>query len=150
MRFLYEASFSPSLMTDNALLFSITDIPTVAEFADVLRRSTLAERRPVQDMNCLTAMVAGASLWATCRRDGELIGVARSVTDFAYCCYLSDLAVDQAYARQGIGRRLIAEMRARLGPHCSLILLSAPAAVEYYPHIGFTHHPQAWIMKPGT
>ena len=131
------------------LVFSTSDVPTVAEFAGVLRRSTLAERRPVHDAECLAQMVSGASLWATCRRDGELTGVARSVTDFAYCCYLSDLAVDQNYARQGIGRRLIAETRARLGPQCSLILLSAPAAVDYYPHIGFTRHPQAWIMKAG-
>ena len=127
--------------------YSTTDAPTVAEFADVLRRSTLAERRPMDDAACLAQMVSGASLWATCRRNGELIGVARSVTDFAYCCYLSDLAVDQAFAQQGIGRRLIAETRTRLGPQCLLILLSAPAAVEYYPHIGFTQHPSAWIMK---
>ena len=132
----------------SAFTFSTTDVPTVAEFADVLRRSTLAERRPVKDGECLAQMVAGAALWATCRRAGELIGVARSVTDFSYCCYLSDLAVDQAFARQGIGRRLVAEIRARLGSRCSLILLSAPAAVDFYPHIGFTHHPQAWIMRP--
>ena len=134
-------------MNRDVLIFSTTDVPTVAEFADVLRRSTLSERRPVHDAECLAQMVAGASLWATCRRNGELIGVARSVTDFAWCCYLSDLAVDQKFARQGIGRRLISETRARLGPQCSLILLSAPAAVEYYPRIGFAHHPQAWIMK---
>ena len=136
-------------MTDDTLIFSTTDVPAVDEFADVLRRSTLAERRPMDDAACLAQMVCGASLWATCRRNGELIGVARSVTDFAFCCYLSDLAVDQAYAHQGIGRRLVAETRTRLGPQCLLILLSAPAAVEYYPHIGFTQHPSAWFMKPG-
>jgi GNAT superfamily N-acetyltransferase len=135
-------------MNDNTFVYSNFDVPTVEEFADVLRRSTLAERRPVHDGECLAQMVAGASLWATCRKDRQLIGVARSVTDFAYCCYLSDLAVDVAYARQGIGRQLIAKTRARLGPRCSLILLSAPAAVEYYPHIGFTHHPQAWVLRP--
>ena len=135
-------------MNDSELVFSTDDVPTPEEFADVLRRSTLAERRPVQDAACLAQMVAGASLWATCRRSGLLVGIARSVTDFAYCCYLSDLAVDQAYARNGIGRRLIAETRARLGPRCSLILLSAPAAVSYYPRIGFTNHPQAWVLPP--
>ncbi len=137
------------MMPDNTLIFSTTDTPTVAEFADVLRHSTLAERRPMDDAACLAQMVSGASLWATCRRNGELIGVARSVTDFAYCCYLSDLAVDQAFAHQGIGRRLIAETRTRLGPQCLLILLSAPAAVDYYPRIGFTQHPSAWIIKAG-
>jgi GNAT superfamily N-acetyltransferase len=134
-------------MNDASLLFSTTDVPSIGEFADVLRRSTLAERRPIDDPACLALMVANANLWATCRQNGQLIGVARSVTDFAYCCYLSDLAVDQSHARKGIGRRLIAETRSRLGPRCSLILLSAPAAVDYYPHIGFTHHPQAWVMR---
>jgi len=128
------------------LVFSNTDTPTVEEFAGVLRRSTLAERRPMEDADCLAQMVAGASLWATCRHEGKLVGVARSVTDFSYCCYLSDLAVDQDYARRGIGRKLIDTTRSRLGPRCSLILLSAPAAVDYYPHIGFTHHPQAWMI----
>lgn len=131
---------------DEGLVFSSTDAPTVEEFVSVLHRSSLGERRPVEDAACMAQMVAGAGLWATCRRDGVLIGVARSVTDFAYCCYLSDLAVDQAYAKLGIGRRLIETTRARLGPRCSLILLSAPAAVAYYPHIGFQHHPQAWML----
>jgi GNAT superfamily N-acetyltransferase len=136
----------PPLMNIPHLHFSTTDIPTVAEFADVLRRSTLAERRPMEDAECLAQMVAGASLWATCRtEDGVLLGVARSVTDFVYCCYLSDLAVDQAYARQGIGKRLIDETAGRLGKRCKLILLAAPAAVAYYPHIGFEQHPSAWV-----
>jgi GNAT superfamily N-acetyltransferase len=128
--------------------FSTSDVPAVEEFADVLRRSTLADRRPIDDPDCLAQMVANANLWATCRKHGQLIAIARSVTDFAYCCYLSDLAVDQAHARKGIGRRMIEETRSRLGPRCSLILLSAPAAVDYYPHIGFTHHPQAWVIRP--
>jgi predicted N-acetyltransferase YhbS len=72
--------------------------------------------------------------------------VARSVTDFNYCCYLSDLAVDLEYQKRGIGRGLIAETQKALGPRCGIILLSAPAAVQYYPHIGFQHHPQAWIL----
>lgn len=142
-------------MSAAGLVYSTEDTPSVDEFISVLERSTLAERRPVHDRDCLAAMVSGASLWSTCRHDGQLIGVARAVTDFVYCCYLSDLAVDQAYARRGIGRSLIEAMRSRLGPRCSLILLAAPAAREYYPHIGFTHHPQAWLLPssagfPGT
>jgi len=127
-------------------VYSTQDTPTVEEFADVLRRSTLAERRPMEDAECLAGMVAHANLWATCRVDGRLIGVARSLTDFVYSCYLADLAVDQDFARRGIGRKLIEETRSRLGPHARVILLSAPKAVEYYPHIGFTAHPSAWTM----
>lgn len=121
--------------------------PLTAEaFIGLLRRSTLAERRPVEDRETMEAMVANANL-TVCAYDGHtLVGVARSVTDFAYCCYLSDLAVDKAYQKQGIGKALIQKTKERLGPKCKLILLSAPAAVEYYPKIGFTHHPQAWYV----
>ena len=127
-------------------VYSTRETPEVEEFLDVLRRSTLAERRPVEDEECIAAMVSRASLWATCRLDGKLIGFARSLTDFAYACYLSDLAVDAAFARQGIGRRLIEETRSRLGPRAKIILLSAPKAVDYSPHIGFSPHPSAWTL----
>jgi predicted N-acetyltransferase YhbS len=100
----------------------------------------------MHDPQCITQMVTNANLWATCRINGKLIGIARSLTDFVYACYLADLAVDQQFARQGIGRRLIEETRRRLGPHAKVILLSAPKAVEYYPHKGFTQHPSAWTL----
>lgn len=116
------------------------------QFIDILARSTLAARRPVDDRGCIEQMLANADLLVTAWRDDSLVGVARSVTDFAYCCYLSDLAVDVACQRQGIGRELIRLTRDLLGPRCKLILLSAPAAVNYYPHIGFEQHPSAWIM----
>ncbi len=116
------------------------------EFIDLLRRSTLAARRPVEDRDCIDGMLKNANLLVTAWKDDRLIGVARSVTDFTYCCYLSDLAVDLEYQRCGIGKRLIAETQNRLGPRCKIILLSAPAAVGYYPQIGFEHHPQAWIL----
>ncbi len=116
------------------------------EFIDVLRRSTLAERRPVDDRACIEGMLQHANLLVTAWDGDRLVGVARSVTDFNYCCYLSDLAVDAACQKQGIGKQLIIETQRRLGPKCTLILLAAPAAVEYYPRIGFQHHPQAWLL----
>ena len=131
-----------------------TDIPiNPTTFIDLLRRSTLAERRPVDDAETIAGMLANADLTVTAW-DGELlVGVARSVTDFNYCCYLSDLAVDEAYQRQGIGVELIAHTQAQLGPRCNLILLAAPAAADYYGHIGFNHHPPCWILprdkRPG-
>jgi len=76
-----------------------------------------------------------------------LIGVARSVTDFEYCCYLSDLAVDEGYQKKGIGRELIRHTQAKLGPKAKLILLSAPKAEGYYPKIGFEPHRSAWILS---
>ena len=79
--------------------------------------------------------------------DGEkLVGLARSVTDFEYCCYLSDLAVDEKYQKQGIGKQLIRLTQSKLGSKARLILLSAPKAQSYYPLIGFDPHPSAWIL----
>ncbi len=123
---------------------------TVEEYIDVLNRSTLGRRRPVDDRACIAGMLRNANLLVTARLAGKLVGVARSVTDFTYCCYLSDLAVDEALQKQGIGRELIRRTRAELGPRCTLILLAAPAAVDYYPRLNFEHHPQAWVLKPGV
>jgi predicted N-acetyltransferase YhbS len=119
---------------------------TAEQFVDVLRRSTLAERRPVDDPETIAAMLRNADLMVTAWRAGELIGVARSITDYSYCCYLSDLAVDASVQRAGVGRELVRLTREQLGPRCLLILLSAPAAVDYYPRIGFEQHPSAWVL----
>jgi len=119
---------------------------TEAQFVDLLRRSTLAERRPISDPECIQGMLRHADLLCTAW-DGELlVGVARSVTDFSYCCYLSDLAVDETHQKQGIGRALIELTRAQLGPRALLILLAAPKAEGYYPKLGFQAHRSAWIL----
>ena len=126
--------------------YEINRAITEEQFVDILRRSGLAERRPVDDPDCIAAMVANADLTVTAWSGNLLVGIARSVTDRAYCCYLSDLAVDRRFQKQGIGRELIARTQVELGPRCTLILLSAPAAVEYYPHIGMEKHHQAWVL----
>jgi ribosomal protein S18 acetylase RimI-like enzyme len=118
------------------------------QFIDLLHRSSLAERRPVEDPERIAGMLRHADLTVTAWDGSLLVGVARSVTDFHYCCYLSDLAVDRAYQRQGIGRQLIHKTREQLGPSCTLILLAAPAAQDYYPRLGFTRHDSAWVLHP--
>lgn len=115
------------------------------EFIDLLRRSTLGQRRPIDDPGCIRAMLDHADLLCTAWDGPKLIGLARSVTDFAYCCYLSDLAVDAGYQRRGIGVELIRRTQARLHPEAKLILLAAPKARGYYPGIGMEQHPSAWI-----
>ncbi|MBV9126211.1 MAG: GNAT family N-acetyltransferase [Planctomycetes bacterium] len=120
-----------------------------AEFIDLLVRSTLAQRRPVQEAATIQAMLAHADLILTARSAGKLVGVSRALTDFAYCTYLSDLAVDEAYQRQGIGRELVRRTHEAAGLHTTLILLAAPAARDYYPHIGMTRHESCWVI-PGT
>lgn len=104
------------------------------EFVDVLRRSTLAERRPVDDLPTIVAMLEHADVIATARDGGGvLVGVSRAITDFSYCTILSDLAVDVAFQRRGIGRELIRRTHVAAGLHTSLILLAAPKAETYYP-----------------
>ena len=117
-----------------------------AQFIDVLRRSTLAERRPVDDPAAIAAMLRHANLLCTAWDGPKLVGVARSLTDFEYCCYLSDLAVDQAYQNRGIGRELIAQTKSCLGSNAKIILLAAPKAEQYYPRIGFDAHHSAWLL----
>lgn len=118
------------------------------EFVDVLRRSTLAERRPVDDPEVISGMLKNAGVIATARaEDGRLVGVARSITDFSYCTYLSDLAVDEAFQRQGIGKRLIDFSHEKAGKKTTLILLAAPAAREYYPRIGMEQHDSCWLAR---
>ena len=120
---------------------------TPAEFIDVLCRSTLAERRPVDDAACIAAMLENANVILTARNEqGLLIGVSRAITDFAYCTYLSDLAVDEQFQKQGIGKELIHRTHEAAGLKTTLILLSAPKARTYYPHIGMQPHDSCWLI----
>ncbi|MEV6840678.1 GNAT family N-acetyltransferase [Streptomyces sp. NPDC051133] len=119
----------------------------LGEVLRVYRESGLGERRPVEDTARMAEMVRGANLVVTCRVDGELVGIARSVSDFSYVTYLSDIAVVRAHQRSGIGRELIDATR-KEAPQAKIVLLSAPAATEYYPHIGFTAHHSAWVLNP--
>lgn len=130
----------------NAIRFETNRPLSTDEFIDILQRSRLAERRPVDDRACVDAMLAHSNLLITAWDGERLVGVARSVTDFGYCCYLSDLAIDVDYQRRGIGRELIEHTRRQLGPRARIILLSAPAAADYYPHIGFLQHDSAWVL----
>lgn len=120
---------------------------TAEQAIDLYTRSTLGERRPIHNVQTFEAMLKNANLMITAWDEGKLIGISRSLTDFAYVAYLADLAVDQSYQRSGIGKQLIEETKARLGPECMIVLLAAPKANDYYQHIGFEHNPRAWTLK---
>jgi predicted N-acetyltransferase YhbS len=122
----------------------------VDEFISVLTRSGLSERRPVKNLEQMASMLRNADLILTARATtGTLVGVSRAITDFSYCTYLSDLAVDHAFQRQGIGRELLTRTHEAAGRQTSLILLAAPLAREYYPRIGMQSHESCWI-SPGV
>ena len=121
---------------------------SVDEFVDVLRRSNLAARRPADDPVRLAGMLRNADLIVTARNDvGRLVGVSRAISDFHYCTYLSDLAVDVAFQRQGIGKMLIRKTHESAGLQTHLILLAAPAARDYYPRIGMERHDSCWLIR---
>jgi predicted N-acetyltransferase YhbS len=118
---------------------------SVDEFREVLVNSTLGERRPIDEPERLAAMLKHGNLIVTARENGKLVGVARSLTDFAFCTYLSDLAVDEDYQKMGIGKELI-RLTKLAAPTAKLILLSAPKAVTYYPKIGMTQWQHCYVL----
>ena len=118
------------------------------EVIDVYVDSTLGERRPVDDRERMDGMLRLANLVITAWDDERLVGIARSVSDFHYATYLSDLAVSLSHQKRGIGIELIRRTQ-QAAPKATVILLAAPAATEYYPRIGFTRHQSAWILRPG-
>ena len=121
---------------------------SAVEFIDVLNRSTLGERRPVADVVRIEQMLRKADVIVTARSAGVLVGVSRALTDFCYCTYLSDLAVDEAFQKKGIGRALIEQTHQAAGRSTRLILIAAPKARSYYPHIGMEHHDSCWMIAP--
>lgn len=122
------------------------DVPiTPAQLADVFARSGI--RRPVEDLPRLAKMLEHGNLLVTAWDDERLVGVARALTDFSFCCYLSDLAVDRQYQHRGIGRALIDSVRCRIGTQAMLLLLAAPEAMAYYPKVGFDAVENGWIIK---
>ena len=129
-------------------VYSLEKNLSVAEMIDLLTRSTLAARRPVDQPEIIAGMIRNADILITARIDGVLVGLSRAITDYSYCTYLSDLAVDQEYQKQGIGQQLISLTHESAGLHTRLILLAAPAAAGYYPYIGMVKHDSYWMIPP--
>lgn len=116
-----------------------------ADVARVFERSGI--RRPTGDLARIARMFSAPSLVISAWVEGDLVGVSRSLTDYAYCCYLSDLAVDQAYQGLGIGRELVRRVQGVIGEQVSLILLAAPDAMSYYPRLGFELATNAYVIR---
>jgi GNAT superfamily N-acetyltransferase len=130
------------------VVYAIETYPdlSVEAFIDVLRRSTLGERRPIDEPERIRGMLEHADVIVTARIDGRLVGISRAITDFHYCTYLSDLAVDEEHQRRGIGKELIRRTHEAAGRQTLLILLAAPKARDYYPHIGMANHDSCWMI----
>ena len=120
---------------------------TAAQAIDLYVRSTLGERRPIDNVKTFADMLANANLIITPWDQEKLVGIARTLTDFSYVAYLADLAVDEQYQKRGIGKQLIEETKSHLASECMIVLLAAPKANDYYQKIGFEHNPRAWTLK---
>ena len=135
-------------MKPDEIIYRIGNRLDLDEVIDVYRSSGLGLRRPIDDGACVQRMYAEANLVVGAWDGNRLVGLARTLTDFCYVAYLADLLVRAEYQKRGVGRELIRKTRAELGAKASIVLLAAPAAEEYYPRLGFTKHPQAWILTP--
>lgn len=120
---------------------------SVEQAIELYRRSTLGERRPLDRPDMFAGMLDNASLVLSAWHGEQLVGIARTLTDFSYVAYLADLAVDEAWQRQGIGKQLIEETRRKLKPECMIVLLAAPKAHEYYKKLGFEPNPRGWMLR---
>jgi predicted N-acetyltransferase YhbS len=127
--------------------YRINQAISIEQFIDLLNRSALAARRPLESAERIQRMLDHANLTVTAWDGDKLVGVSRSLTDFSFCCYLSDLAVDKSYQHSGIGRELISRTREAAGLECTLLLLSAPAAMGHYPKVGFEKLENAFAIK---
>ncbi|NQW77144.1 MAG: GNAT family N-acetyltransferase [Cytophagales bacterium] len=118
---------------------------SVHDLIDILHKSTLGLRRPLADLEAMESMLAHANYYIGAYENGQLVGLARAMTDFVYTTYLADLAVDEKYQHQGIGKELIKMLKINI-PRAKLILLAAPAAETYYPKIGMQNHPHCYYI----
>ncbi len=141
-----DSKFYEQKLPQNTIEYQTEKGLSVEEFRTVLINSTLGERRPIDEPERLSKMLEYGNLIITARIEGKLIGVARSLTDFLYCTYLSDLAIDVNFQKMGIGKELI-RLTKLATPQAKLILLSAPKAVTYYPKIGMTKWEECYVLN---
>ena len=120
-------------------------IPPTADIIAVYESSGI--NRPTHNIERINKMYANSNLVLTAWDGGLLVGIARSLTDFCYACYLSDLAVSLEYQKAGIGKKLVELTKEHIGDECMLLLLAAPSAMEYYPKIGMEKLDNAFLIK---
>ncbi|MBL8851027.1 MAG: GNAT family N-acetyltransferase [Planctomycetaceae bacterium] len=128
------------------VVYAVEPHVSPAEYIVVLRKTTLGERRPVDDPARIARMIDEADVLVTARVDGRLVGISRALTDYSFATYLSDLAVDEQYQGHGIGRELIRRTHAACGKETMLVLIAAPQAETFYPHIGLQQHMSCWFL----
>ena len=130
-KFEIETFFNPIM----AIEYRINPNLSLTDFINILDKSTLGERRPLHDLEAMQLMLDHANAYIGAYDGEKLVGLARAMTDFSYTTYLADLAVDESYQHQGIGKALIDHLKTHT-PNAKIILVAAPKAMDYYPKIG--------------
>lgn len=103
--------------------------------------------RPTNDKARMRTMFQNSDLVVSAWKGEKLVGICRSITDWVWCCYLSDLAVDPEYKKRGIGRTLIEKTKEMVGDQSMILLLSVPTAMKYYPKVGFQKENRGFIIN---
>src|SRR5215207_11735877 len=127
------------------IIYKTTVRPKTEMIIDLYNSSGI--NRPTTDHDRIAKMYANSNLIVTAWNEENLVGISRSLTDFCYCCYLSDLAVSEEYKHRGIGKKLIELTKETIGDQAMLLLLAAPAAIDYYPKVGFQKVDNGYIIK---
>lgn len=127
------------------IVYKSDTLPSADQVIELFDRSGLI--RPTKDKNRIQKMLENADLIVTAWDKDNLIGISRCITDWVWCCYLSDLAVDPDYKKSGIGRKLINVTREKVGEMAMILLLSVPTAMDYYPKVGFTKDERAFSIN---
>ncbi len=130
----------------NNIVYKVNVEIKANKYLDLLSKTSLGQRRP-SDLMSIDGMLKNSNLIISAWLGGSLVGVSRSLTDYYFCCYLSDLVVSEEFQNDGIGRKLIDLTAEKLQPNCTIVLLAAPQAMGYYPKMGFSQHTSAWVKK---
>ena len=128
----------------NTIIYKSNETITAEQLSQVFRTSGI--KRPVDDLPRLQKMLDNGDILITAWDDDQIVGIARSITDYSYCCYLSDLAVNKSYQSLGIGKELVRQTQQQISEEVALILLSSPIAMEFYPRIGFQKIENGYII----
>lgn len=127
------------------ILYKTDVLPDTESIIEVYNSSGI--NRPTDNRTRIQKMYSASNLIISAWEDDQLIGISRALTDFCYCCYLSDLAVRKEYQNKGIGTKLIELTKVKIGDQTALILIAAPSAIDYYPKVGFQKIDNGFIIK---
>lgn len=74
------------------IIYKTGIIPAAEQVIELYNKAGLP--RPTDDKERIQKMYDNSNLVITAWDNDKLVGVSRSITDWVWCCYLADLAVD--------------------------------------------------------